>query len=58
MKNGTLTKLDNTRVLTAHGTGINAKAIIRNYNDPLSSKMIGRFATPKDGVPSTWVEAV
>lgn len=58
MKDGTLITLDNTRLLAAHDAQIEIRAIIRNYNDPLPKDFINRFKTKKDGLPSTWGEAV
>ena len=57
MRDGSLVTMDNTRVLAASQVGIKAKAIIRNYNDPLPKNMIKRLTTRKDGAPSTWGEA-
>ena len=57
MRDGGLTSIDNTRVLAAHEAGINVRATVRGYNDPLPSNLVERFTTKK-GVPSTWGEAI
>lgn len=59
MADGKLTTLDNTRVVAARVAGIDVKAIIHEYNDPLPSQAaIERFTTPKGGAPRTWGRAV
>ena len=56
MWDGSLTTLDNTRVLAASRAGVNVRANIRNASDALPSNYVERFTTKK-GVPSTWGEA-
>lgn len=57
MPDGNYTTIDNTRVAAAREAGINVKALIRDFNEPLPSNMIDRFTTKK-GVPETWGEAL
>lgn len=57
MPDGQLTTIDNTRVAAAREAGIEVKAIVRNYDEPLPSSMIDRFTTKK-GTPSSWGEAL
>ncbi|BCL73504.1 hypothetical protein TUMSATVNIG1_54800 [Vibrio nigripulchritudo] len=57
MGDGSLTTLDNTRVLAASRAGINVQANIHNASDALPANMVERFTTKK-GVPTTWGEAV
>ncbi len=60
MTDGSLITLDNTRLLAAHDAGIDVRAIVRNFNDPLPIKFVKteRFATVRNGNPSIWGEAV
>ncbi len=57
MNDGLLTSVDNTRVLAAHEAGVNIKANVHAYNEPLPVDLIERFTTKK-GVPKTWGEAI
>ena len=57
MPDGKFSTLDNTRVVAARQAGINVKANVHGYNDPLPSSLIKRFTTPK-GVPETWGDAL
>ena len=55
MDDGELTTLDNTRVVAARAPGIDVKANVHGYNDPLPDQATRRrFTTPKGGVPQTW----
>ena len=58
MLDGEYTTLDNTRLYAAQQTGIDVKACIHNYYEPLSPEQAARFSTPKKGTPMTWGEAV
>ena len=57
MPDGVYTTIDNTRVVSARGAGINVQAKVHGYNDPLPTEYIERFTTKK-GIPATWGEAV
>ena len=57
MPDGELSTLDKTRVVAARQAGIDAKAIVHGFNDPLPNSLVSRFTTPK-GVPETWGEAL
>ncbi|MBA4538753.1 hypothetical protein H1Z61_16875 [Bacillus aquiflavi] len=57
MPDGNFTTIDNTRVAAAKEVGIDVKAVVRDYNDPLPGNMIDRFTTRK-GIPKTWGEAL
>ena len=59
MDDGELTTLDNTRVVAARAAGIDVRANVHGYNDPLPDQATRRrFTTPKGGVPQTWGKAV
>jgi hypothetical protein len=58
MPDGGLTAVDNTRVLAAHEAGIDVRATIHGFDDPLPSEHLERFTTPKGGAPDTWGGAV
>ena len=59
MDDGQLTTLDNTRVVAARAAGIDVKANVHGYNDPLPDQAtIDRFTTPRGGAPKTWGQAV
>lgn len=59
MDDGQLTTLDNTRVVAARAAGIDVKANVHGYNDPLPNQAtIDRFTTPRGGAPRTWGQAV
>ena len=59
MDDGGLTTLDNTRVVAARAAGIDVKANVHDYNDPLPDQATRRrFTTPRGGVPQTWGQAV
>jgi hypothetical protein len=57
MPDGQLTSLDNTRIVAAREAGIDVKANIRAFDEPLSAAEITRF-TKNGKVPSTWGDAV
>lgn len=57
MPDGIYTTIDNTRVVSAREAGVNVKANVHGYNDPLPSEYIERFTTKKC-VPKTWGEAI
>ncbi|MFM8453814.1 MAG: hypothetical protein ACKOAD_02350 [Gammaproteobacteria bacterium] len=57
MKDGTLTSLDNTRLLAARKAGIEAKINIFSYDDPIPSKL-GHQYTVSGFIPKTWGEAI
>ncbi len=57
MPDGIYTTVDNTRVLAARNAGIDVKANVHSYNEPLPNEYIDRFTT-RNGVPTTWGEAV
>lgn len=59
MPDGAMTTLDNTRVVAATMAGIDVKARVHAYNDPLPNQETKtRFTTKKDGEPATWGQAV
>ncbi len=59
MNDGKLTTLDNTRVVAAKVAGIEVKANVHNYSDPLPNEaLMERFSTRKGGTPKTWGQAV
>ena len=59
MKDGELTAIDNSRVAAARITGIEVKAVIHEYDEPLADRaQQERFTTPKGGIPATWGEAI
>ena len=57
MPDGVYTTVDNTRVQSARNAGIDVKAVVHPYDEPLPQEYIDRFTTKK-GVPTTWGEAV
>ena len=57
MPDGVHTTIDNTRVVSAREAGIDVKANVHRYDDPLPSEYIERFTTKK-GTPKTWGEAI
>ncbi|SHI24935.1 filamentous hemagglutinin, partial [Sporobacter termitidis DSM 10068] len=57
MSDGILTSVDNTRVASAREAGIDVRANVHGYNDPLTPDQMSRFATKK-GIPTTWGEAI
>ncbi len=58
MPDGGVTAVDNSRVIAAHEAGIDVQANVHAFDAPLPEEYIGRFTTPKGGVPSTWGEAI
>ena len=52
-----LTTIDNTRVVAARAAGIDVQTVVHNTDDLLSESLIKRFTT-KNGVPTTWGEAI
>jgi hypothetical protein len=57
MPDGKLTSVDNTRVVSARQAGIDVRANVHGYGDPLTPDQMSRFATKK-GIPKTWGEAI
>ena len=58
MKDGGMTTLDNTRVVAARAAGIDVRAVVHAYDEPLPNEStIERFTTGK-GTPRTWGRAV
>jgi hypothetical protein len=57
MPDGKFTSADNTRVVAARQAGIDVRAFVHGYNDPLTPEQISRFSTKK-GIPKTWGEAI
>tara|TARA_B100001094_G_C17922856_1_gene666808 strand:- start:276 stop:767 length:492 start_codon:yes stop_codon:yes gene_type:complete len=55
---GTLVSLDNTRILAASRAKIIAKTRVRAPDALLTPEEAVRFTTRKNGVPSTWNEAL
>ena len=51
------TSADNTRVLAARKAGIDVKANVQNYNDPLSLDQAARFKF-EGKIPATWGEGI
>ena len=58
MPDGGLTSIDNTRVLAARYAGIDAKAVVYDYNSPLPSNLVERFTTRNGAAPQTWGGAI
>jgi hypothetical protein len=60
MPEGGYSSLDNTRVLAARKAGIDIKANMRSYNDPLPETMARRFGHPQlsNVFAKTWGEAL
>lgn len=58
MKDGVGTSIDNTRVLAAREAGIDVKAHIRAYDEPLTDDEMLRFTRESLPIPTTWGEAV
>jgi len=58
MPDGGLTAIDNTRVVASRHAGIDLRAVIHSFDEPLHDpNLTNRFATPK-GLPTTWGEAI
>lgn len=57
MEDSRLTTMDNTRVVAATEAGIDVRATVHKYDEPLTASEVSRFTTSK-GVPSTWGEAI
>ncbi|RZQ63632.1 hypothetical protein EWH70_13385 [Amycolatopsis suaedae] len=58
LPDGRLTTLDNTRVVAARHAGIDVRARVHEYDEPLpDADQIERFSTTR-GTPSTWGDAV
>lgn len=57
MEDSRLTTIDNTRVVAAAKVGIDVRATVHSYDEPLTGIEISRFTTNK-GVPKTWGEAI
>jgi hypothetical protein len=45
-------------VIAASQAGINVQATIHEFDKALPEEFVGRFTTPKGGVPSTWGDAI
>jgi hypothetical protein len=58
MRDGDLTTVDNTRVLSAALSGINVQVRVHEFDSVLPAQLAERFADRKGGMPSTWGEAV
>lgn len=58
MPDGGLTTVDNTRVLAAHLSGVETRAVVHEASDPLPLQFVDRFTTRKGGSPQTWGDAV
>ena len=58
MDDGGMTTLDNTRVVAARAAGIDVRAVVHSYDEPLPDALTVRRFTTKKGVPRTWGEAV
>ena len=58
MPDGGLTTIDNTRVVAASQAGIDVRVTIHTFDETLPEEFVGRFTTPKGGLPSTWGEAI
>jgi hypothetical protein len=57
MPDGSLTTVDNTRVLAAKQAGIDVSANVHGFDEPLPANMVGRFTT-RTGQATTWGEAI
>ncbi|WP_089359716.1 hypothetical protein [Pseudomonas segetis] len=59
MPDGKLTSMDNTRIAAAREAGIEVKANVREFSEPLTTAEMQRFAKPEKGFnPKTWGEAI
>jgi hypothetical protein len=60
MPDGSLTSLDNTRIVAADLAGVKVQARVHNFDDllPNDEQFISRFIGRKGEVPTNWGEAV
>lgn len=58
MSDGALTSIDNTHVLSARYAGIDAQAVIHDFNSALPNNLVERFTTRTGVVSQTWGEAI
>ena len=58
MPDGKLTTVDNTRLLAAKRAGIDVRANVHNFKDPIVGLRAETLASRKGVVPKTWGEAV
>jgi len=58
MPDGSLTSIDNTRVLAARYAGIDVKANVHDFNSSLPSNLVERFTTRNGVAPQTWGNAI
>jgi hypothetical protein len=58
MSDGTLTTVDNTRVLAAKYAGIDVQANVQAASDPIPADIAVRFTSKNGTIPKTWGEAV
>ena len=58
MHEGTLTSVDNTRLLAAKSTGTPVHANVHEYHDPIDEPRASTLASRKGVVPETWGEGV
>lgn len=58
MPDGSLSSIDNTRLLAAREAGIDAKVVIHNYADGMPNASALEYARPNMAVPKTWGEAI
>jgi hypothetical protein len=58
MEDGSLTSVDNTRLLAARETGFDVQANVHAFDESLPEDQIERFTSDAGSAPSTWGEAV
>jgi len=58
MPDGSLTTIDNTRLLAAREAGIKVKVNIHNFNDFIPDRLAKQYTTLADRPPRTWGEAI
>jgi hypothetical protein len=58
MPDGSLTSIDNTRLLAAREANIDAQVVIHNYADEISNASALEYARPNMAAPKSWGEAI
>jgi filamentous hemagglutinin len=58
MPDGVLTSVDNTRLAAANRAGVDVRANVHEFHEPLPSEHVDRFIGRKGEVPGTWGDAV
>ena len=57
MPDGSITSIDNTRILAARKAGIEIEANVRNFDDPIEDLVRKASLRVDDTIPNTWGEA-